>query len=98
MATLKEEAMAYVPKQTKNIAELDKVPVDIEMKDGEGKDKEGNVFKYKYIVVDGEEYRVPGIVKGGIKALIEDMPSLKFVRVVRQGEGVSTRYNVIPKE
>jgi hypothetical protein len=40
MSTLREEAQAFVPKETLNIADLDKFSVNIELKDGEGTDKE----------------------------------------------------------
>ena len=96
MATLKESAMAYVPPQTLNIADLDKVPVDIEVKDGEGKDKDGEVFKYKYATIDGKDYRIAGSILGGIKAILGKMPNLKYVSVIKQGTGMNTRYQVIP--
>ncbi len=44
MATLKEAAQAYEPPQTLNIADLDKIPIDLALKDGEGKDKDGEVL------------------------------------------------------
>jgi hypothetical protein len=96
MASLKEEAKAYVPKQTKNIAELQQVNIDMDLKDGEGIDKEGNTFKYKFVIVNGEEYRVPGLIIGQIKDLLEANPNLKSFRVKRTGEGLKTRYTVIP--
>jgi len=96
MATLKEEAMAYEPPQTLNIADLDYFPVDIEVFDGEGKDKEGSVFKYKYAKIEGKEYRIAGSILGGIKAIIQKMPNTKQVSVIKQGQGMNTRYQVIP--
>ena len=96
MATLKEEALAYEPPQTLNIADLEKIPVDIELFDGEGKDKDGEVFKYKFAKIDGKEYRVAGSILGGIKAILKKMPNLKFVSVIKQGQGMNTRYQVIP--
>ena len=33
MATLREAAQAYEPPQTLNIADLDKIPIDMELKD-----------------------------------------------------------------
>ena len=41
MATIKDEAMAYEPPQTLNIADLEKFPIDLELKYGSGKNKEG---------------------------------------------------------
>ena len=96
MATLRESAMAYEPPQTLNIADLDKIPVDVELKDGEGKDSSGEVFTYKYAEIEGKQYRVAGSVIGGIKAILQKMPMLKFVSVVKQGQGMNTRYTVIP--
>ena len=96
MATIKEEAMAYEPPQTLNIADLDKIPIDLELFDGTGKDKEGKEFTYKYAKIDGKEYRVAGSILGGIKAILQKMPNLKFVSVIKQGQGMNTRYQVIP--
>jgi hypothetical protein len=96
MATLKESAKVYVPEQTKNIAELPIVSVNFELRDGEGKDKDGLVFKYKYIEVNGEEYRVPGKVIGDIKSILESKPDLQTVKVIRKGTGLGTQYTVIP--
>jgi len=96
MATLKEEAQAYEPPQTMNIAALDKIPVELELQTGEGKDKEGQVFKYKYVEIEGKQYRVPGTVLGGIKAVLKKMPHIKYVTVDKDGEGMGTRYHVMP--
>ena len=96
MSTLKESAQAYEPPQTLNIADLDKIPIDLELFDGEGKDKEGEVFTYKYAKINGKEYRVAGSILGGIKAILEKIPDLKFVSVIKQGSGMNTRYTVIP--
>ncbi len=96
MATLKEEAMAYQPPQTLNIADLDKIPISIELKDGEGTKTDGEKFTYKYAVVNNQQYRVAGSIIGGIKALLEKMPNLEFVSVIKQGQGMNTRYQVIP--
>ena len=96
MATLKEEAMAYEPPQTLNIADLESFPVDIEVFDGEGKDKEGQAFKYKFAKIDGKEYRIAGSILGGIKAILQKMPNTKNVSVIKQGQGMNTRYQVIP--
>ena len=96
MATLREEARAYEPPLTLNIADLEKIPVDIELKDGSGKTSDGEEFKYKYVVIDGRQYRVAGSIIGGIKALPQKLPDLKYVAVVKQGSGMNTRYQVIP--
>lgn len=96
MATLKEEAEAYVPQQTKNIADLDKVSTNLEIKEYTAKEGTPDEFKYKYVEVEGEKYRVPGVVLGDLKAILEKVPGLEFVSVLKQGAGTSTRYQVIP--
>jgi len=83
MATIKEEAQKYEPPTTLNIADLDKIPLDMEIKDGKGKDKDGEVFKYKYAEIDGKQYRIAGSILGGIKAILQKMPDLKFVQVIK---------------
>ncbi len=96
MASLKEEAIKYEPKTTLNIADLDKIPLSLDLKDGSGKTKEGEEFTYKYAIVDGKEYRVAGTIIGGIKAILQKMPTLEFVSVIRSGQGRDTKYTVIP--
>ena len=96
MATLKEEAQAYTPPQTLNIADLDKFSIDIELKDGNGKSSEGVEFTYKYATIDGSDYRVAGSIIGGIKALLGKMPNLTHVGVIKQGSGMNTKYQVVP--
>ena len=96
MATLKEEAQNYVPPQTMNIADLEKIPIGIDMKDGSGKDSKGEEFKYKYAVIDGQQYRIAGSIIGGLKGLLKKMPNLQFIQVIKSGEGMNTRYQVIP--
>jgi len=95
MATLREEAMAYEPPQTLNIADLDKIPIDIELFDGQGKATDGEIFKYKFAKIEDKEYRVAGSIIGGIKSLLAKIPSLSHVTVIKQGSGMNTRYQVI---
>jgi len=96
MTTLKEAAMAYVPPQTLNIADMEKIPVNIELKDGKGKEGTPDEFTYKYVELEGKKYRVAGSIIGGLKALAQKMPNLEFVSVLKQGSGMNTRYQVIP--
>lgn len=96
MATFKEEAKAYTPQQTKNVADLDKVSTGAEIKEHIAKQGTPDEFKYKYIEVDGERYRVPGVAIGDLKAILEKMPNLEYVTVLRQGTGTATRYQVLP--
>ena len=97
METLKQAAQAFVPPQkTKNISELKRVSVEIELKTKEGKDREGQPYTYKYIEVEGQEYRVAGPVIRGIKNLIEKFPNMKYFSVMKDGDGMNTKYQVVP--
>ena len=95
MTNLKEEAQAYEAPKTKNIAELDKVPTDIEIQEKEYTRSDGTDFKIKVITVDGEDYRVPTSVLQTLKAILEEKPDLKFIKVKKSGEGLKTVYNVV---
>ena len=97
METLKTTAQAYQPpQQMKNIADIDKVPVDIELHDGEGKNSENETFKYKFAKIGEESVRVPGSVIGQLKEILKKMPDLKYITVTKQGTGMNTKYIVMP--
>ena len=96
MVSLKDEALAYEPPMTKNIAELDKFPIDIEVISETHTDKQGEEFNLLVATIEGQKYRIAGAILSGIKALLKRMPSLKYVSVIRSGEGLATRYQVIP--
>ena len=96
MATLKDSALAYTPKQTKNIADLPQVPTDLELKQAESLDTEGKPFSYKYRELNGEHFRVPGSVIGQLKDLLTENVNLKTVKIKKTGTGMTTRYTVIP--
>lgn len=91
MATIKEEAEAYEAPKLKNIADLEKVPTDLEIL--EEKETE---YPYKYVVIEGERYRIPVTVLSALKAHLKVDSDLKFFRVVKSGEGRNTEYTVIP--
>ena len=100
MAKLSEEAKAYTPKQTYNIADLESVSVDMDVQDDEfqTQDENGNekTVKQKVIEVDGHKYRVPKTVLNQLKVLLEDNQNLKRFKVKKSGQGMNTDYTVIP--
>lgn len=98
MASLKEEAETYVAKKTKNIADLDIVPVNLDVFEETGTDKEGKEFTYKYVLWEGENYRVPNTVLDDLKTMVKENPKLEFIKVIKEGEGLGTRYKVVQKE
>lgn len=77
---------------------MNKIPISLELKDGTGTKKDGEPFTYKFAEIEGKEYRVAGTIIGGIKALLDKRPNTQFVQVLKQGEGMNTRYTVIPYE
>ena len=96
MGKLNEEATAYEPPQTKNIADLEVVMTDVEVEDRDGLDKENKKFFYKVVVIEGEDYRVPNSVLKALKAILEEKPDLKAIKVKKTGEGLNTEYTVVP--
>lgn len=91
MASIKENAQEYEPKQIKNIAELDKVSVDWDVKE----DLEVE-FPFKFIELDGHRYKVPITVLANLKDILVENPEIKFFKVKKSGEGIKTNYTVIP--
>jgi len=91
MTSLKETAQNYESQHILNIADLEVVDVVADIKE------ETNCeFPYKFIEVDGKQYRVPASVLINLKAILEDNPDMKKFRVKKTGEGMNTSYTVIP--
>ena len=95
MSNIRETAQAFELKQTKNVADLQKIDMEWPVEDREGKDKDGKEFEYKVVVHDGEDYRIPASVLNAIKTIIEAKPSQKYVKVIKKGTGMNTEYTVI---
>jgi len=98
MTNLRESAKAYMPPQTRNIAELEAVSLDVPITEKKGINKEGQEFSFHVATVAGEEYRVPSSVLGDIKAIMTAKPSLKTIKVIKKGQGMNTSYTVVPLE
>jgi len=95
--TLKEEAQATQPPQkTKNITELSQVSTELLLKDESFKNNDDEQVNIKVVEVNGERYRVPQSVINSLKVILEDNPNLKTFKVKKTGEGMDTRYTVIP--
>ena len=101
MATLGEFAKSYEPKKTKNISELNKIPIDLQLEDDEfeGTDfdtGEPKMVKQKVVTLNGEKYRVPFTVINDLQAILKQNPNLKEFNVSKKGTGKATKYTVIP--
>jgi len=96
MGKLNEEAQAYEPPKTRTIADLEVVRTDTEIEEKEFTKDDGTTFSMKVITVNNEDYRVPVSVLKSLKAILEEKPDLKAVKVKKTGEGMKTEYTVIP--
>lgn len=92
MGSIKEEAQGYESKaKVKNISELPNVDITLAVFSADDVD-----FPYQYIEVEGERYKIPASVLANLKAILEENPEIKKFKVKRTGEGMDTRYTVIP--
>lgn len=96
MTTIKESAKAYVSEITKNVAELTEVPVDLDIRQEECENKEGEKFTVNKFTLDNEDYRIPNIVLSQLKDIMESMPNLKTFKVIAKGIGMNVKYTTIP--
>jgi len=96
MVDIKESAVNFVSKKTKNIADLDKVPVNMELFNKVVNQGTVDEFSYNYIMVNDEEYRVPAIVLKQLQAQISENPDIEFFKVKKTGTTKNdTVYTVI---
>jgi len=97
MTNIKEFAQAYEPPQAMgNISELEVVDTNLEIHDETRKNRDGEEYQVRYIIVNGNEYRVPATVLEQIQTILKAKPDLKTVKVSRSGTGMGTKYQVIP--
>ncbi len=98
MTSIKESSLAYEPQKTKNIADLDKVSVDLEIKEETFNEGTKDEFTLHVVEIDKEQYRVPDSVRKSLKAILQEKPGLKTMKVIKSGEGLNTSYTVVPIE
>ena len=92
MASLKDTAINHEQKsKVNNIADLQSVSTDLDVKE----DTEAE-FPYQYVEVEEIRYRIPSSVLSNLKAILEENKELKKFKVKKTGEGMDTRYTVIP--
>jgi hypothetical protein len=95
--TLRQMAQDAKEVQTQNIADAGIFPIDIAIETKEFTKTDGETFTVNIAVVNEVPYRVPTSVLLQLKALLEDMPELQQVKVLKTGSGMSTQYQVVPK-
>jgi len=96
MVSIKQFAEAYEKKRMNNIADLEVVNTDVDIQTEVRLDMDNKEYQVSFIVVDGKEYRVPNIALEQLKAILETNPDLKNFKVNKTGQGMATKYQVIP--
>lgn len=95
--TLREEALqSEAPTKSKNITELPQVSTSLVIEEETFTNNENKEVTVKIVRVGKEKYRVPQSVINSLKVMLEDNPNLKTFKVRKTGEGMDTRYTVIP--
>ncbi len=101
--SIKQGAENYEPKTTKVISDLDKVSVDMVMRDDEYEAPDENdpnktkKVQQKLITVEGVDYRIPESVLSQLKVQLKENSELKHFKVDRKGTGqYDTKYTVVP--
>lgn len=98
MGNFKESAQAYEPKKTPVVSELEEVSLTCPITKNSGTDMEGKDFEYYVVCVDGTDYRVPNSVMEQVQTLLEEKPDTKTIKVIKKGEGMSSKYTVVIKD
>jgi hypothetical protein len=93
---INEAAKQYAAPSTKNIAELNEVMTDLDLKESKFINEDGKEIPYQYVELNGDKYRVPVSVLKSLKAILAENPNLKKFKVKKSGEGLKTNYTVIP--
>ena len=95
--TLKEEALeSEQVSKSKNITELPQVSTALFVEQETFLNTDNKEVTIKIVKVGKERYRVPQSVLNSLKVILEDNPELKTFKVKKTGEGMDTRYTVIP--
>ena len=91
--TIREMAKADVKSKSKirNISELQVIDVDLLVFE-----ETKSEFPYLYTEVNNERFKIPVSVLSSLKEILEESPNLKKFKVKKSGEGMETRYTVIP--
>lgn len=95
MTSIKDMSMAYKPMTTENICVLEKVPVDIDVKENTYTKEDGTDFQVLETEIEGQKYRIPKSVLPQLKVFLEKKPDMKFFTVSKSGSGMNTQYHVM---
>jgi len=85
MPSLRDSALIY--KAKKELFDLPKIPVDIEIKTGLFKGKDGKDIEYSFVEIDGWKYAVPGKIMSQIQMVLQSRPTTKFIKIQKAPSG-----------
>jgi protein-L-isoaspartate O-methyltransferase len=95
MGTVRDAAKKYESPKTLNIADLQKVSTEADIEHKTVNKGTPEEFSYDYIVVSGQEYRVPKTVIKQLKQHLSVKPSAVAFKVLKDGTGMNTEYTVV---
>lgn len=92
MGTIKDEAVNYKSKgSVRNISELNEVSTNLVLfEESEAE------YPYRYFEDNGERVKMPDSVLANLQAILKSNPNLQKFKVTKQGQGMNTKYIVIP--
>lgn len=90
--TLGEAADDYHAPQKLVVSDLAEVPLTATPEVISKTDQEGKPYEYLALMLNGNEYRIPGPVLEQIKEIRKLKPSVTKVKVTKSGTGAGTRY------
>ena len=100
--TLKDLAQQEKPRVFKKIEDFEAININNEISERTCMTKEGKEFTIKELSLynkdtdEVDRVRIPQTVIWGLQALLRHDPNLKYFRVIKTGEGMNTRYTVLP--
>lgn len=98
MTTLKKAAEDYEGKQTANIADLESVSTDVDIRRETFKAGTPEEYTINIASIEGIDYRVPDSVLKSLQAILKAKPNLKTIKVIKTGSGMNTEYTIVPLE
>lgn len=102
LGSLKEIAKNTTIRNYKQIQDFKYIDVNIELATRTCYTKNNEPFVIKEVSLYNEDtdevdkVRVPNSVISGLHVLLKDNPDLKYFRVIKTGDGMNTRYTVLP--
>lgn len=85
MASLKDSALKYTAK--KELYDLDKIDVSLEVKQDTFDGKDGKKIQFNYIEIEGYKYTIKSDLMQEIKNTLEVRPQTKFIKVRKASNG-----------